>query len=103
MSTRPHTTPDPSAETLAERLARARDLAGPRQPGDTFGQAGWQHQPYLIEPPTPPSVWLTMIPFLVLIIVAVALTIALLVLAGHPSQSAGWTWDDLLAVIGAQS
>lgn len=66
-------------ETLMERLARSRDLAGPRAPGDTFGQGGWQHPGLHMEPPAPPSVWLTLLPFGVLLAVAVALTIILIV------------------------
>lgn len=78
-----HSTPDPSAKNLTERLARSRDLAGSRHVGDEFGQGGWEH--HASEPPPLPSAWLTLIPYLVLIIVAVALTLGLIVIAGGQS------------------
>lgn len=74
-------TPDPSAETLAERLARQRDLAN-HHAGDTFGQGGWDNNTHPADP-APPVVWLTLLPFLVLLIVAAAVTVALLMVGVH--------------------
>lgn len=75
-------TPDPSAETLAERLARQRDLAN-HHAGDTFGQGGWDNNAHPADPAAPPTVWLILLPFLVLLLVVAAVTVALLMVGAQ--------------------